>query len=131
MIGYEDSGYVADHDACNALNRLLSLVVYPRHDRRARLRRVVIRSVVAGKRAGVTVPTRAACYSQTKGSVAQEWDAVNEILVAAGSNRLAGGVQLDPTPDVVMSEIIAPAEPMNATGIVLLMSSQLPCLSSP
>src|SRR5207249_2547350 len=84
-----------------AITRLLSLVVYPRKDRRARRRRVVIRSVVAGKRAGVAVPTLAARNSQTKGSVAQEWDAVDEILVAPGSNRLAGGVQLDPTPDVV------------------------------
>jgi hypothetical protein len=29
---------VADHDACNAFNRLLGLVVYPRNDRRARRR---------------------------------------------------------------------------------------------
>ena len=71
MVGREDPGDVADHDACNALNRLLSLVVYPRNDRRARLRRVVIRSVVAGKRAGVAVPTFAARNSQTKGRVAR------------------------------------------------------------
>src|SRR5947208_9285530 len=70
VIGRDDSRDVADHDACNALNRLLSLVVYPRKDRRARRRRVVIRSVVAGKRAGVAVPTLAARNSQTKGSVA-------------------------------------------------------------
>src|SRR5436309_10184206 len=101
VVGRDDSRDVADHHACNALNRFLSLVVYPRKDRRARRRRVVIRSVVAGKRAGVAVPTLAARNSQTKGSVAQEWDAVDEILVAPGSNRLAGGVQLDPTPDVV------------------------------
>src|SRR5439155_21935000 len=101
VVGREDSRDVADHDACSALNRLLRLVVYPRKDRRARLRRVVIRSVIAGKRAGVTVPTLAARNSQTKGSVAQEWDAVDEVLVAPGSNRLASGVQLDPTPDVV------------------------------
>src|SRR5439155_22952328 len=30
-----------------------------------------------------------------------------------------------------ISEIIAPADPMNATGIVLLMSSQLPCNTIP
>src|SRR5207247_5466121 len=101
VVGREDSRDVADHDACNALNRLLSLVVYPRKDRRARLRRVVIRSVVAGKRAGVAVPTRAARNSQTKGSVAQEWDAVDEILVGPGATRFAGGIQLDPTPDVI------------------------------
>ena len=74
VVGREDSCDVADHDACNAFNRLRSLVVYPRNDRRARRRRVVIRSVVAGKRAGIAVPTFTARNSQTKGSVAQEWD---------------------------------------------------------
>jgi hypothetical protein len=101
VVGRENSRDVADHNACNALNRLLSLVVYSRNDRRARRRRVVIRSVVAGKRAGVAVPTFAARDSQTKGSVAQEWDAIDEIRVGPGSTRLAGGVQLNPTPDVV------------------------------
>jgi hypothetical protein len=101
VIGRDDSRDVADHNAGNALNWLLSLVVYPRNDRRARLRRVVIRGVVAGKRAGVAVPTLAARNPQTKGSVTQEWNAVDEILVGSGSNRLAGGVPLDPTPDVV------------------------------
>src|SRR6266481_5529776 len=101
VVGREDSRDVADHDGCNAFNGLLSLVVYPRNDRRARLRRVVIRSVVAGKAAGVAVPTRATRNSQTKGPVAQKWDAVYEILVGPGSNRLAGGVQLDPTSDVI------------------------------
>src|SRR5260370_36398417 len=76
VVGRDDSRDVADHDACNAFNRLLSLVVYPRKDRDARLWRVVIRSVVAGKRAGVAVPTFAARNSQAKGSVAQEWDAI-------------------------------------------------------
>ncbi len=53
MVGRDDSGDVANHDACNAFNRLLRLVVYPRNDRRVRRRRVVIRSVVPGKRATV------------------------------------------------------------------------------
>ena len=53
MVGREDSRDVADHDACNALNRLLRLVVDPRNDRRACRRRVVIRSVVPRKRATV------------------------------------------------------------------------------
>ena len=38
MIGREDSSDVADHHAGNAFNRLLGLVVYPRNNRRARLR---------------------------------------------------------------------------------------------
>ena len=74
MVGREDPGDVANHDASNAFNRFLSLVVYPRNDRRARRRQVVIRSVIAGKRAGVAVPTFAARNPQAKGSVAQEWD---------------------------------------------------------
>ena len=74
MLGSEDPGDVANHHARNAFNRLLSLVVYPRKDGRACLRRVVIRSVVAGKCAGVPVPTFAARNPQAKGSVAQEWD---------------------------------------------------------
>jgi hypothetical protein len=32
VVGREDSRDVADHDACNAFNRLLGLVVYPRKD---------------------------------------------------------------------------------------------------
>ena len=32
VVGREDSRDVADHDACNAFNRLLSLVVYPRRE---------------------------------------------------------------------------------------------------
>src|SRR5882724_6311806 len=38
VVGRDDSRDVAHHDACNAFNRLLSLVVYPCHDRNARLR---------------------------------------------------------------------------------------------
>ena len=101
MIGREDSSDVADHDAGNAFNRLGGLVVYPRNDRKACLRRVVICGVVAGKRAGVAVPTFAARDSQTKGRVAQEWDAVDEIVVRPRSTGFAGGVQLDLTPDIV------------------------------
>ena len=131
MVGCEDSRDVADHDACNALNRLLSLVVYPRNDRRARRRRVVIRGVVAGKRAGVAVPTRAARNSQTKGGVTQEWDAVDEIVVGPAPQVLPVAYSSIQRLMSFISEIIAPADPMKATGIVLLMSSQLPCLSSP
>src|SRR6476620_4223338 len=101
VVGRDDSRDVTDHYACNAFNRLLSLVVYPRKDRDARLWRVVIRSVITGKRAGIAVPTFAARNSQAKGSVAQEWDAIDEIVVGPGSTGLAGGVQLDPTSDVV------------------------------
>ena len=101
VVGRDDSRDVADHDACNAFNRLVSLVVYPRKDRDARLWRVVIRSVIAGKRAGVAVPTFAARNSQAKGSVAQEWNAIDEIVVGTSSARLTGGIQLDPTPDVI------------------------------
>src|SRR6476646_9945551 len=101
VVGREDSRDVADHDAGNAFNRLVSLVVYPRKDRDARLWRVVIRGVVAGKCAGVAVPTFAARNSQSKGSVTQEWDAIDEIVVGPSATGLAGGVQLDPTPDIV------------------------------
>ncbi len=87
MVGRDDSRDVADHDACNAFNRFLGLVVYPRNDRDACLRRVVIRSVVAGERAGVAVATFAARNSQTKGSVPQEWDAVYEVLVGSGCKK--------------------------------------------
>ena len=38
VVGRDDSRNVADHYACNAFNRLLSLIVYPRNDRRARRR---------------------------------------------------------------------------------------------
>ena len=97
MVGRKDSCDVAHHDACNAFNRLFGLIVYPRNDRQARLRRIVIRSVVAGKRAGVAVPALAARNSQTKGGVPQKWDAIDEIVIGPGSARLAGGVQFDPT----------------------------------
>ena len=36
VVGRDDSRDVADDDACNAFNRLLSLVVDPRNDHRAR-----------------------------------------------------------------------------------------------
>src|SRR5882724_4975032 len=101
VVGRDDSRDVADHDACNALNRFRGLIVYPHKDRNAHLRRVIVRSIVARKRAGVAVPTRAGCDSQTKGSVTQEGDAVDEIVVGPGAARLAGGVQLDPTSDIV------------------------------
>jgi hypothetical protein len=35
VVGRDDSRDVADHDACNAFNRLLSLIIYPRNDHRA------------------------------------------------------------------------------------------------
>jgi hypothetical protein len=33
VVGCEDSRDVADHDACNAFNWFVGLVIYPRHDR--------------------------------------------------------------------------------------------------
>src|SRR6476646_4163677 len=101
VVGRDDSRDVTDHYACNAFNRLVSLVVYPRKDRDARLWRVVICSVIAGKGAGIAVPTFAARNSQAKGSVAQEWDAIDEIVVDPSATGLARGVELDPTPDVI------------------------------
>ena len=101
VLGCEDSSDIADHDAGNAFNRFLGLVVYPREDRETSLRGVVISRVISRQRAGLAVLTFAARDSQTKGSVAQEWDAIDEVVICPGSACLAGGVQFDPTPDIV------------------------------